>query len=103
MLSIQHLKKHWVFNRDRYLAAVKIDPLSSVVLPEGFADHLSECLKRQSSEDRVFQEDTPEASAPRGGGEYDFAEVIIYRFRRGDPLGGWYREKYCETDNPHGA
>ena len=55
MLSIQHLQKHWILERNRYLADLEIDLLSSIALSEGFADHLGECLKRQGSEDRVFQ------------------------------------------------
>jgi hypothetical protein len=66
VLSIQHLQKHWILKRNRYLTDLEIDVLSSVVLPEGFADHLCKGLKRKGPEDRVFQEDTPAAEVAYG-------------------------------------
>jgi hypothetical protein len=58
MLSNQHLQKHWIFERNRYLAELDIDFLASVVFPEGFSDHLGTDLECQYLEDRVFQEET---------------------------------------------
>jgi hypothetical protein len=46
VLSIQHLQKHWILERNRYLTDLEIDLLSSVVLAESFADHLGKGLKR---------------------------------------------------------
>jgi hypothetical protein len=58
VLSIQHLQKHWILERNRYLIDLEIDLLASVVLSESFADHLGEGVKRQGAEDRVFQENS---------------------------------------------
>ena len=55
MLSIQHLQKHWILERNRHLADLEIDLLASVVRSEGFPDHLSKGLKRQGAKDRDFQ------------------------------------------------
>ena len=55
MLSIQHLQKHWILERNRHLADLEIDLLASVVPSEGFADHLGKGLQGQGAEDRVLQ------------------------------------------------
>jgi hypothetical protein len=55
VLSIQHLQKHWILERNRYLADLEIDVLATVVLSEGFSDHLGKCQKHQGAKEQVFQ------------------------------------------------
>jgi len=45
VLSIQHLQKHCIVKRNRHLADLEIDLLSTVIRAEGFAaDHIGKCL-----------------------------------------------------------
>jgi hypothetical protein len=81
VLSIQHLQEHWILERNRHLAELEIDLLSSVVFPKGFTDPLGQGLKLEGTEYRVFINTHPR-QVPYGvvGSMRNWVEVLFVRY-----------------------
>jgi hypothetical protein len=70
VLSIQHPQKPWILPRNRHLADLEIDVLSSLVFTDGFSDHPGKGMQHQYPKDRALQVETAQVAQWVCFGEY---------------------------------